>query len=402
VIDIGLVSFFQSVGRTLLSVSIRSSEDMLHNLPYRPLLDPILSLFFVIGLGVCVIRRRPVHLVLIAWLIAMSLPFTLTSATVFRRWAGIGPAVAVVCALGARASFEFLRDRALRGLRRLGPQVVTLLLLASACISVIAYFGPYASNPDMFFAYDAGVTATAQYIRDHPDLSILLTPYDKYYEVVAITLAQGARSPIQSFNGNYCTLFPQVTSRETEWVVIAEKDGRTLDVIQQLFAEGRFTWSLDSPLGAYVRAYRVPAHQTAQLPFSYHRWASFSKLRLVGFNLPQSVRAGNPLYVTIALQDVTLLDQPYKIFLHLYGPDGTTVAQDDRLPCQFTLNHEDWQPGDIVLEQYELPISGQAPKGEYRLALGLYAQEAGERMPVLESDLAHDADRIILGTVQVK
>lgn len=401
-IDLGPSSLLQSAWRTLLSVSIRSSEDMLHNLPYRPLLDPILSAFFVIGLGVCIARHQPVHVILIAWLMVFSLPFTLTDSAVFRRWAGVGPAVAMVCALGAFTLIEFLRDRGSRVLRLAGLPVVVTLLVVSACISVLTYFGPYASGPDMFFAYDAGITAAAQYIRDHPDLSILLTPYDKYYEVVAITLAQGTRIPIQSFNGNYCTLFPRVTSRETEWIVITYIDTRTLPLIQQLFPGGRFTWNLDSPRGAYARAYRVPAHQTAQLPLPYRRWASLSKIQLVGFNVPQSVRAGHSLHVTLALQDVTPLDQPYKIFLHLYGPDGTLAAQDDRLPCQITLNEADWLPDNIVLEQYDLLISDKTPKGEYRLGLGLYALETGERMQVTESDLVHDADRIMLGTVQVR
>jgi hypothetical protein len=401
-IDLDPSSLLQSVWRTLQSVSIRSSEDMLHNLPYRPLLDPILSSFFVIGLGVCIARRRPVHVILIAWLIVFSLPFTLTYAAVFRRWAGVGPAVAMVCAFGVVALVEFLRDRGSHVLRLAGLLSVAILLVASACISVITYFGPYASNPDMFFAYDAGITAAAQYIRDHPDLSILLTPFDKHYEVITIVLAQGRRSPIQSFNGNYCTLFPQMTTQETEWMVITDKDKRTLAIVQRLFPGGQITWSLDSPIGAYARAYRVPAQQTAQLPFPYRRWASFSKIQLVGFNVPPSVRVGNLLHVTTALQDVTPLGRPYKIFLHLYGSDGTLVAQDDRLPCQFTLNEADWRPGDIVLEQYDLPISDKTPKGEYRLALGLYTSETGERMQVTEADLAQDADRVLLGTVQVK
>jgi hypothetical protein len=254
----------------------------------------------------------------------------------------------------------------------------------------------------MFFAYDAGITAAAQYIRDHPDLSILLTPYDKHYEVVTITLAQEKRVPLQSFNGNYCTLFPQATTRETEWLVITDKDKRTLPMVQRLFPGGQFTWSLDSPMGVYARAYRVSGQQTAQLPFAYRRWASLSRVQLVGFNLPNSVRADNDLPVTVALQDVIPLDRPYKIFIHLYGPDGTLAAQDDRLPCQFTLNEADWQPGDIVLEQYDVAISDKTPRGEYRLALGLYASETGERMAVTEADLAHDDNRIVLGTVQVK
>jgi len=146
----------------------------------------------------------------------------------------------------------------------------------------------------------------------------------------------------------------------------------------------------------------VLAQQTAQLPFPYRRWADFGQIQLVGFNLPPSVRVGNPLHVTIALQDVTPLDRPYKIFLHLYGSDGTLVAQDDRLPCHFTLNEADLQPGNIVLEQYDLMVPDKTPQGEYRLALGLYASETGARMQVTEADLAHDADRVLLGTVQVK
>jgi hypothetical protein len=78
------------------------------------------------------------------------------------------------------------------------------------------------------------------------------------------------------------------------------------------------------------------------------------------------------------------------------------LAQDDRLPCNFTLNEADWRPGDVVLETYTLTIPADASPGVYRIVLGMYQPESGTRLPVLESDVEHDADAVVLGWVEVK
>ena len=355
----------------------------------------------------CLAKRRAAHRILIAWLIVFSLPVVLTGqAPLFRRWTGILPAQAMVVALGAVTLADFVRERiASRAGRasRLALFAVAVSLLFSAALSVADYFGPYASAPYMFWAYDRGITQVAEYIASRPDTTVFLTPYDRFYEVVAVTLAEARRAPIQSYNGLACALFPEVTQRDTEWVVVAEQDDRTLPLMQQIFPAGEVGWQIDSPIGSYARAWRVPAGKTARLEFDRRRRADLgNKVRLVGYDLPRSVTAGETLRVTVALEGASPLEQPYKVFIHVREADDAVLAQSDRLPCNFTLNEADWHPGDIVLETYEIPIPPDTPAGTRRVMLGLYQSQSGIRLPVTSSDFEHTRDSLLLGTVEIR
>ncbi len=403
--DVLATDLGQNVVKTLAGFSIYGDDEGLHNLPGRPALDPILSVFFIVGLVFCVARRRAAHLILIAWLIVFSLPVVLTGqAPLFRRWTGILPAEAMIVAVGVVGLAQVARDRrVVPAIRSLGPAVIAAALIASASLSIADYFGPYATSPHMFWAYDSGMTQVANYLRSRPDAVLFLTPYDRFYEVVAITLAEGGRPPIQSYNGLACAVFPERTDRETEWVVITETDDRTLSLMQQIFPTGRIVWQIDSPTGSYARVLRVPAGQAAQFDLGDRRQADLGgKIRLAGFDRPQRVMAGGTLSVNIALQNLAPLDQTYKVFVHLRGPADAVFAQSDRVPCNFTLNEADWRPGNIVLETYDLPIPVETPPDTYRVMLGMYPLDSGARLPVTESELDHTPDSILLGRIEVQ
>jgi hypothetical protein len=161
-------------------------------------------------------------------------------------------------------------------------------------------------------------------------------------------------------------------------------------------------WQINSPIGSYARALRVPAGQPARLALDQRRQADLGgKIQLIGFDLVHRITTGQTLRATIALKDIALLGQPYKVFLHLRGAGDVVLAQADRLPCNFTLNEADWRPGDIVLESYEIPVPVETPPGQYRLVLGLYQLDSGARLAVIGSELDHDADSVVLGTVEV-
>ncbi len=393
--------------KTLAGFSIYGDSEGLHNLNGRPALDAILTIFFIAGLIVCLAKRRAAHLILIAWLIVFSLPVVLTGQTpLFRRWTGILPAQAMVVALGAVALADLVRQRiASRAGRasRLAPIAVAASLMISAALSVADYFGPYASAPYMFWAYDRGITQVAEYIAGRPDTTVFLTPYDRFYEVVAITLAEAGRAPIQSYDGRACAVFPETTSRETEWVVITEQDDRTLPLAQQLFPAGEIVWQIDSPIGAYARAWHVSAGQTARLKLDRRGRADLGgKVRLIGYELPESIAPGETLRVTVALEASSPLEQRYKVFVHLRGEDDSVLAQADRLPCNFSLNEADWRPGDIVLEEYALPIAPETAPGTYRVILGVYRPDTHARLPIRSSDLPHTGDGVVLGEMDVK
>jgi 4-amino-4-deoxy-L-arabinose transferase-like glycosyltransferase len=399
-IDLG-----QNVLKTLLGFVVQGSTENLHNLPGRPLLDPVLGFFFVIGLGVCVIKHRFAHLVLLSGVVILSLAVVLTEAApLARRWTAVFPLVAIVAAIGLMTAVSWIIERMpTRQGRVLVTVLVAVVIFIGAGWSITDYFSPYAANPQLFWEYDSGITQAADHMRGQPDKKFFLTPYDRFYEVVRLTLAEQPREPIQSYNGMACLLFPAKTDRVTEWVVINEKDQRTLPLLKQIFPAGHIVWRLDSPVGAYARAWQVPAGETARFQLDRTVAANFADhAQLIGVELPASAKPGDTVKMRLAFENRQLLDQLYKVFVHLHSPDKTVVAQADRVLCDTTLNEADWRPGDILVDEYELTIPPEVQPGDYPVVIGFYQDATGARLPVVAADIEHDGDSVTIGTLQIR
>jgi hypothetical protein len=106
--------------------------------------------------------------------------------------------------------------------------------------------------------------------------------------------------------------------------------------------------------------------------------------------------------LTLALEDVQPLDRLYKFFVHVTGSDNSIVAQDDRYPCDYTLNQVDWRPGNVVLQDFEVTIPAEVTPGTYSVEMGVYDPDSGLRLPIGQTNLKHDTDQVALGTLTVK
>jgi hypothetical protein len=277
------------------------------------------------------------------------------------------------------------------------------VIVVGASSSIADYFGPFAANPQLFWEYDSGITQVADHMRGQPDTRFFLTPYDRFYEVVRLTLAEQPREPIQSYNGMACALFPARTDRVTEWVVINEKDQRTLPWLKQVYPAGQIVWRLNSPVGAYARAWQVPVGETAQFKLDRTVAANFGdRTQLIGIDLPAAAKPGDTVKFRLAFENRQVLDQLYKVFVHLRGPDNSVVAQADRVLCDTTLNEADWRAGDILVDEYELSIPSETPLGDYPVVIGFYQEATGARLPVAQADIEHDGNSVTIGTLHVR
>jgi hypothetical protein len=288
----------------------------------------------------------------------------------------------------------------------IGQRVIPIgwaaLLGVSALVAVTDYFGPYVSNPQLFWDYDSGITQVAKYIKAQPDAAVYLTPYDKFYEVVSLTVGEAPRTePIHSYNGMACALLPERTTCVTDWVVVDEKDQRTLPLMQQVFSAGQVVWDLASPVGPYAKAWRVPADQSAQLTLARRDTASFgAQIELIGSEVTPQVKAGETARVTLALKAVASIERVYSVYVHLRVGESI-IAQGDRVICDESLNPADWRSGDIVMQDFELSLPPDLTTGRYAVVVGVY-EAVGGRLPVDEASLPHGADGVTLGEVEVR
>jgi hypothetical protein len=127
------------------------------------------------------------------------------------------------------------------------------------------------------------------------------------------------------------------------------------------------------------------------------RWPSGAifegRVRLVGIDIASRMaQPGATAPVTVVWQAVTTMDRSYTAFVHLLGPDGRVVAQEDHVPGQGTRPTTSWLTGEVLVDRFELTVPMELPAGEYGLEVGLYeANQPG--LPRLRTEFGGDAVR---------
>jgi hypothetical protein len=77
------------------------------------------------------------------------------------------------------------------------------------------------------------------------------------------------------------------------------------------------------------------------------------------------------------------LDADYSVFVHLLDAGGQIVAQSDGGPREGAYPTSVWDVGEVIAEERLLSLPVGLQSGEYRLEVGLYLPETGERLPVV-------------------
>lgn len=109
------------------------------------------------------------------------------------------------------------------------------------------------------------------------------------------------------------------------------------------------------------------------------------RIRLLGYNLEDRPhRPGERVHLTLFWQALADLDRSYTVFNHLLDPAGRLVGQKDSEPVDGFYPTVNWAAGEIVRDQYDIPIAAGAA-GALRLYSGLYLPSTGERLPVAGS-----------------
>jgi hypothetical protein len=116
-------------------------------------------------------------------------------------------------------------------------------------------------------------------------------------------------------------------------------------------------------------------------PVQARKLALGETLSLESAGLAQTaLSAGDTLHLLLVWRPHQALDRDYKLFVHVAGADNRPLAQWDGLPCQNTAWTSQWPAGQAVRDQVLLPLPTDMPPGEYRVLVGLYDGESGERL----------------------
>ncbi len=128
------------------------------------------------------------------------------------------------------------------------------------------------------------------------------------------------------------------------------------------------------------------------------------KVRLLGYGLsPGTLHSGETLHLTLYWQALVKMAKDYAVFTHLVDGEGRIWGQKDDFPAGGTRSTSGWLVGEILVDEYDIPVWGDAPPGEYTIEVGMYDLISGERLAAFDAEGERLAgDRVILTKVEVE
>ena len=132
-------------------------------------------------------------------------------------------------------------------------------------------------------------------------------------------------------------------------------------------------------------------------------------VELLGYDLPRTaVAPGEVLELTLYWQATEVVEDRYKVFVHLLGEtynartENFIWGQQDNEPVGGQAPTTVWTPGEVVEDRYQIALAPDAPPGRYVLEIGMYGLVGGERLPVLDNDGEPQGDAVVLAEIEVR
>ena len=404
------------IGRALGMFFIRGDFIPRHNVPLRPVFDPLMGAAFFLGV-IRAIRewRRPDRALALVWLVVMIGPTVVAEDSPhFLRAVGLQPVLFLVPALGLEAAWQWLARRTSRAV---AGGLVVLVLLTSLGLSVRDYFWCYGRDSELRYSFETAATEMA--VRINRFLGI-------------------------GWQGEGLAVEPSASYGD-RWVYLDERLWRDWPSVQFLVPESPALHWLD---GENPSAEKLVGDGQALLilwpHYKIETYAAWLNRRAP--NRQILVREGAlergdleetayPLYLTIQisraevssvlarLEDgLELVDyqleavthrqlrvtlhwratQPvagdYVAFVQLLQ-DGRLVAQgQDAPPGTRYLPTSTWQPGDVIVNEHLIELSEpfEDSKAGQQLTAGLYDWPDQNRLSILDENDQPQRDYILL------
>ncbi|MBN1936428.1 MAG: glycosyltransferase family 39 protein [Anaerolineae bacterium] len=377
-----------------------------HNVPLRPLFDPLLGLFFMAGVVWALVRARKDQAAGLAsiWVAVMLLPTILAEdCPHFLRAVGVLPAAALFPAFGlewGRTSLE-RRSRAW-----IGWLLVALVLLVSGVWSFADYFVRHGQNPELAYAFEADQVQEAVEINRFlgtgwqgegiveptgaliPGRRVYLHPrmWEDRHTVNFLVASPGQISILRRD--------PLVDANE---VLVLAWPHEDLSYVRQ-------TW----PRPALISAWLGPLERGDLDVEAKRLYVAFQATRLetidstVIARFEQNIElsgwevepvAPDQTRLTLRWQARQPIDTDYTVFVHVVR-GGQTVAQDDGFPGQGYLPTTWWQPGDQILDAHVLATAINLDTDQ--VVVGWYEWRSMQHLSVLDEHSAPAGTSLVL------
>jgi hypothetical protein len=98
------------------------------------------------------------------------------------------------------------------------------------------------------------------------------------------------------------------------------------------------------------------------------------------------VESGGAVDLTLYWAAWSEMEKDYTVFAHLIDVEDRLWAQQDNQPREGEHPTSGWREGEVVADRYYLLLPDDIPVGQYRLEVGMYQWQTGERLSVFQGD----------------
>ncbi|NIV31391.1 MAG: hypothetical protein GWN58_18420, partial [Anaerolineae bacterium] len=141
------------------------------------------------------------------------------------------------------------------------------------------------------------------------------------------------------------------------------------------------SWHGNVRLVVYAVPEQAPQAPEQMLNVPLQNPETGDEITLLGYSLlNDQLAAGDIAQITLFWQADRTPVRRYKAFLHVLDSANHIVGQRDAEPGGGARLTDGWSPGEVIIDNYGLPIHPATPPGEYRVEVGMYDPETGQRL----------------------
>jgi 4-amino-4-deoxy-L-arabinose transferase-like glycosyltransferase len=369
------ITWSYNIWRVATGLVWKGDQNLMHNLPGRPFMDPVQALLAMAGLAGSALGGlswRRVFLIL--WLLFMLVPSILTGdAPHFARLVGAIPPLALLIAIGAAWLAEVVLTKTEGAGERtslLAMLTLMVLLLFSALLSVRDYFDKYANDPDLPALFETDDWQLGRYAAALPEGEIIyLSPTQERMATIYYAL-EGERERLRSYYSPGETLIPAGTAGESAYYLVRPRASAAINLLARRFPDGAIDLSFPS-----FTAFLLPAEIAR---FDSGDGDPISWAGAITLQEWSAEKEADRLVVTLVWQADVEMERSYTAYLHFLDSEGELVGQLDRLPDGYPTS--DWHPGEVVVDSYTIQLPPDVEPGRYYLQTGFYYLPTQERL----------------------
>jgi 4-amino-4-deoxy-L-arabinose transferase-like glycosyltransferase len=362
-----------------------------HNLPGRPIFDPIIAPFFLFGLVWAIRRwRRPAMTFMLLWTFLMLAPTILAEDTPhFFRAVGVLPMACLLPAVGMDQGWRWLETRSMEkhvslarpNRLRWSARVLVLLILAASLGLTARDYVRYASDPITGYAFQSAAVELSREI-DHFDGKVWASErFREEWESIPylvgdrdVTWLSESELPRLASYPAALILWPY---DPVEPKLAALPAGIAIQGWQGSLIKGDLE---EHPYPLYWSYRLEPIERNSTGPI-----ATFDhEIQLEEATcLPAETSGRDTLEIVLTWSAGEPLDLDYTAFVHVSDMNGI-IAQDDTLPAGGTLPTTWWRPGDWIVDRHTVTLPSPYDPVKHDIAVGLYTDR--ERLAVRSSN----------------